>query len=138
MASDAFLTLLSAVTLLAEAASLAIPLVCIWRVHGTWHRKCMAYLLSVVSSWLIVIMLFCTVVLSALHAAEPLTRYVLANPDAWSFWSSLRSAAEAVEQYWYLVGQVAIPVLAAIATLPIAFAVCSRLLPSGRSAQSAA
>lgn len=132
------LGLLSVAVFLASVVPLAVPLLLSVRRKGSIGRKCALIAVAFVLSWAIALVLFCAIVIPALSLEEPLAQKVLADPNTSSTWSLLWAAARIVGQYWYFVGQVALPLVAAVTSVPVSVALVRRLLPFRQGVAGAA
>lgn len=132
------LRVLSVAVLLASVVPLIVPLLLSVRRQGSVARKCALVAGAFVVSWAIALVVFFVVVIPALSFEEPLAQKALADPDTWSIWSYLWVAARVVGQYWYFVGQIALPLVAAIASVPVSAAFIRRLLPFRQGVSGAA
>lgn len=132
------LGLLSVAVFLASVFPLVVPLLLSMPRQGSVLRKCALISFAFMLSWAIALVLFCAIVIPALSLEEPLAQKLLAGPNTSSIWSLLWAAARIVGQYWYFVGQVTLPLIAAVASVPVSVALVRRLLPVRQGVAGAA
>jgi hypothetical protein len=138
MSFEQTLSVLSVVVFIASLVPLAVPLVYVLRRRGSLARKGLLLAGTFAGSWLVAVALLVVLVLPALKFEEPLTVALLSDPSPPPVLVYIQSAVKAVGQYWYFVGQVAVPLVAALASIPICVKLCKVLFPNVQGAEDAA
>ena len=117
---------------------LFVPVLYAFAKPGHLSRKAMYVLCACAASWALSVALFVVVVVPVLWANEPLSRAILADPEHSPVLRLLRATTQTVNSYWYFVGQIAVPIVAALTSIPMSFILSRRLLPEPHGTQRVA
>ena len=119
MSLEAQLQVLSWVVALASLLTVAIPVLYFKRRPGTFFRRGVLAAGTFVLSWAVPLLMFLLVVVPCLYGNEFLARAILSSPEPSNLLLLLRWVAGSVNAYWYIAGQILLPVAAAVAAYPI-------------------
>jgi len=123
---EAQLQVLSWVVGLASLLTLAIPVWYFMGRPGTFLHRGVLAAGTFALSWTVPLLVFLLIVMPCLYGNEFLARATLSSPEPSNLLRLLRWVVRSVNSYWYIAGQVVLPVTAALAAYPIARYVAHR------------